>query len=300
MMEQVLTNLNYEVTTKKRSNLSVDLVYITPQVAKNYLSYNTQNRKESLRNVMFLVEQMKKGLFLENGESIVFDNNNKLLDGQHRLMAIAKSGLSFHIPVVRGAMKNAMATYDTGKNRSSIDILGLNGFKNASTLSSLSKLIYKYETKGSKAAHINAYNRTETLTNQQILDFCKENNDWVQEIIRNISNIYNKPTTKFLGVANLSFIAYTIGGKNPSSMVYDFIKNIYGITREEGTATSYLYSKLYNSKINKEPLSFYWILGMSIKAWNFYLEGNPAVKYFKFLLDQQLPKVNKYENYRKR
>ena len=295
MMEQVLTkNLNYEVTTKKRSNLSVDLVNITPQVAKNYLSYNTQNRKESTRNVMFLVEQMKKGLFLENGESIVFDSNNNLLDGQHRLMAIAKSGLSFHIPVVRGAMKKAMATYDTGKNRSSVDVLGLNGFKNCSILSSFSKLIYKYETKGSKSKHTNAYNRTETLTNQQILDFCNENIDWVQEIIRNVANIYNKPTTKFLGVANLSFIAYLIGGKNPSSKVYDFIKNIYGITRQDGTATSYLYSKLYNSKINKEPLSFYWILGMSIKAWNFYLDGNPAVKYFKFTVDQQLPKINKY------
>ena len=295
MMEQVLTkNLNYEVTTKKRSNLSVDLVYITPQVAKKYLSYNTQNRKESPRNVMFLVEQMKKGLFLENGESIVFDNNNKLLDGQHRLMAIAKAGLSFHIPVVRGVMKNTMATYDTGKNRSSIDVLGLNGFKNCGTLSSFVKLIYKYEIKQSKAKFVNAYNRTETLTNQQILDFCKENNDWVQEIIRNVANIYNKPTTKFLGVANLSFIAYLIGGKNPSSKVYDFIKNIYGITRQDGTATSYLYSKLYNSKINKEPLSFYWILGMSIKAWNFYLDGNPAVKYFKFTVDQQLPKINKY------
>ena len=294
MMEQVLTNLNYKATTKKRSNLSVDLVHITPQVAKNYLSYNTQNRKESSRNVMFLVEQMKKGLFLENGESIVFDSNNNLLDGQHRLMAIAKSGLSFHIPVVRGAMTNAMATYDTGKNRSSIDVLGLNGFKNCSILSSFSKLIYKYEIKQSKAKFINAYNRTETLTNQQILDFCNENNDWVQEIVRNVANIYNKSTTKFLGVANLSFIAYLIGGKNPSSKVYDFIKNIYGITRQDGTATSYLYSKLYNSKINKEPLSFYWILGMSIKAWNFYLDGNPAVKYFKFTVDQQLPKINKY------
>ena len=295
MMEQVLTNLNYKVTTKKRrSNLSVDLVYITPQVAKNYLSYNTQNRKESPRNVLFLVEQMKKGLFLENGESIVFDNNNKLLDGQHRLMAIAKAGLSFHIPVVRGVMKNTMATYDTGKNRSSIDVLGLNGFKNCGTLSSFVKLIYKYEIKQSKSKHTNGYNRVETLTNQQILDFCKENNVWMQEIIRNISNIYNKSTTKFLGNANLSFIAYTIGGKNPSSKVYDFIKNIYGITRQDGTATSYLYSKLYNSKINQEPLSYYWVIGMSIKAWNFYLDGNPAVKYFKFTVDQQLPKINKY------
>tara|TARA_B110000908_G_C10210803_1_gene430130 strand:- start:118 stop:996 length:879 start_codon:yes stop_codon:yes gene_type:complete len=292
-MTQVLQNHSYKVKTEKRSNLSVDLVYVTPEVAKNYLSYNTKNRKESSRNVKFLSEQMTKGLFLENGESIVFDNDNNLTDGQHRLMAIIKSGKSYHIPIVRGVKSNAMATYDTGKNRSSADVLGLNGYKNSSILSSLVKAIYKYEVKLSKCSSTNGYNRTETLTNQQILDFSKENNDWMQEIIKNISSIYKRSTVKFLGVSSLSFITYTIGGKNPNKDVYDFIKNICGLSRTEQTATSYIFNKLYNSKINKEPLNFYWTLGMCVKAWNYYIDGNPSVKYFKFSVDQSLPKINK-------
>lgn len=280
--------------SEKKSNLSVDLVYITPQVAQKYLSHNTQNRKESPRNVNFLVDQMKKGLFLENGESIVFDVNNNLTDGQHRLMAILKSGIPYHIPVVRGVQKNTMATYDTGKNRSSIDILNLNGFKNATNLSALVKLIYKYETKNSKAAGSSIKNRIESLTNQQVLDFCLQNNDWLQGLMRNSANLYSKAKTRVLGVSNLSFIAYTVGGREPNEQVYDFMKNIYGITRTEGTATSYLYSRLYNSKINKEPLNFYWTLGMSLKAWNYFIDGNPSVRFFKFSKDQELPKANKF------
>ena len=280
--------------SEKKSNLSVDLVYITPQVAQKYLSHNTQNRKESPRNVNFLVDQMKKGLFLENGESIVFDVNNNLTDGQHRLMAILKSGIPYHIPVVRGVQKNTMATYDTGKNRSSIDILNLNGFKNATNLSALVKLIYKYETKKSKASGEITKNRNEGLTNQQVLDFCLQNNDWLQGLMRNSANLYQKVKTRVLGVSNLSFIAYIIGGREPNEQVYDFMKNIYGITRTEGTATSYLYSRLYNSKINKEPLNFYWTLGMSLKAWNYFIDGNPSVRFFKFSIDQELPTANKF------
>tara|TARA_B110000908_G_scaffold100108_1_gene118158 strand:+ start:2451 stop:3308 length:858 start_codon:yes stop_codon:yes gene_type:complete len=280
--------------SEKKSNLSVDLVYITPQVAQKYLSHNTQNRKESPRNVNFLVDQMKKGLFLENGESIVFDVNNNLTDGQHRLMAILKSGIPYHIPVVRGVQKNTMATYDTGKNRSSIDILNLNGFKNATNLSALVKLIYKYETKKSKSSDSFTKNRIEGLTNQQVLNYCLKNNDWLQGLMRNSANLYSKAKTRVLGVSNLSFIAYVVGGKEPNEQVYDFMKNIYGITRTEGTATSYLYSRLYNSKINKEPLNFYWTLGMSLKAWNYFIDGNPSVRFFKFSIDQELPVANKF------
>ena len=280
--------------SEKKSNLSVDLVYITPQVAQKYLSHNTQNRKESPRNVNFLVDQMKKGLFLENGESIVFDVNNNLTDGQHRLMAILKSGIPYHIPVVRGVQKNTMATYDTGKNRSSIDILNLNGFKNATNLSALVKLIYKYETKKSKSSDSFTKNRIEGLTNQQVLNYCLQNNDWLQGLMRNSANLYSKAKTRVLGVSNLSFIAYVVGGKEPNEQVYDFMKNIYGITRTEGTATSYLYSRLNNSKINKEPLNFYWTLGMSLKAWNYFIDGNPSVRFFKFSIDQELPTANRF------
>ena len=95
MRTEILKHVGFNTNTKKRTNISVDLVYVTPEVAKNYLKYNTINRKESLRNVSFLTSQMLKGQFLENGESIVFDINNNLTDGAHRLKAIIKSNKSF-------------------------------------------------------------------------------------------------------------------------------------------------------------------------------------------------------------
>ena len=84
-----------------------------------------------------------------------------------------------------------------------------------------------------------------------------------------------------------------VGGEKPSDEVYSFLKHLIGVSRTEETATSYLYGKMYNSKVNKEPLNFYWVLGMSLKAWNYYSDGNPSVRYFKFQIDQHLPKANK-------
>jgi len=292
MRTEILNRVGYSNVTKKKSDISVSLIYITPEIAKHYLSYNTQNRKESGSSINFLTQQMNKGLFIENGESIVFDKNMKLTDGQHRLMAIIKSGKSYHIPVVKGVNIKSMATYDTGKNRSASDVLSINGFKNASLLSSFIKLIYKYKNKGSKSAVALGYKRDEQLNNQQILNYCKDNYDWLYKIILEVTNIYVKSEIKVVSKSNLCYIVYLIGGKNPDQSVYIFIKNIYGLNRTQETATSYLYSKLYKAKINKEPLGFYWLLGMTIKAWNYFIDGNPSVRFFRFNTEEGLPKIN--------
>jgi hypothetical protein len=292
MRTEILNRVGYSNVTKKKSDISVSMVYITPEIAEHYLSYNTQNRKESVSSISFLTQQMNKGLFIENGESIVFDKNMKLTDGQHRLMAIVNSGKSYHIPVVKGVNIKSMATYDTGKNRSAADVLSINGFKNANLLSTFIKLINKYEKNGSKASKPLSYSRDEQLTNQQILNYCKDNYDWLYRIILDVTNIYVKSEIKVISKSYFCYMVYMIGGKHPDQMVYEFMKNIYGLNRTQDTATSYLYSKLYKSKINKEPLGFYWVLGMTIKAWNYFIDGNPSVRFFRFSTEQELPKIN--------
>lgn len=292
MRTEILNRVGYSNVTKKKSDISVSLVYITPEIAEHYLSYNTQNRKESVSSISFLTQQMNKGLFIENGESIVFDKNMKLTDGQHRLMAIINSGKSYHIPVVKGVNIKSMATYDTGKNRSAADVLSINGFKNANLLSTFIKLINKYEKNGSKASKPLSYSRDEQLTNQQILNYCKDNYDWLYRIILDVTNIYVKSEIKVISKSYFCYMVYMIGGKHPDQNVYEFMKNIYGLNRTQDTATSYLYSKLYKSKVNKEPLGFYWVLGMTIKAWNYFIDGNPSVRFFRFSTEQELPKIN--------
>lgn len=296
MRTEIFNKVDYSKLTRKGSNITVSMVYITPEIAEHYLSYNTQNRKESVKSINFLAQQMNKGLFIENGESIVFDKNMKLTDGQHRLMAIIKSGKSYYIPVVKGVNVKSMATYDTGKNRSASDVLSINGYKNANLLSTFIKLIYKYENNKSKATAPFSYSRDEQLTNQQILSYCKENYKWLYKIMLDVTNIYVKSEIKVISKSYFCYIVYMIGGKNPDQKVYNFMKNIYGINRTQDTATSYLYSKLYKAKINKEPLGFYWILGMTIKAWNYFIDGNPSVRFFTFKTGQELPKINQYKN----
>tara|TARA_R110000782_G_scaffold63718_1_gene130403 strand:- start:57 stop:884 length:828 start_codon:yes stop_codon:yes gene_type:complete len=273
-----------------KTNLTVELTYVTPELASNLLKFNSENRTLKDAHVTFLSNQIKNGLFMENGEAIIFDYNRILKDGQHRLKAISINNKSFFIPIVRGVAPNSMATYDTGRNRTAGDILKLSGFNNSNNIAAFTQVIFKYKLKKSKSSTVG--HMKEDLTNQQVLDFVEVNYDWMNNIHSKSLSIAQKMNLRVLSATSLNLITYLIGGENPSAQVYEFIKHLTGTVKTESSAPLYVYNKLYNSKINKEPLNFYWVLGMSLKAWNFYNEGNPAIKYFRFDVSQDLPTIS--------
>lgn len=277
----------------RKTNLSVAIELITPEKAENYLKFNSNNRSMKQKHVAFLSNQIIQNLFLENGEAIIFDKFGYLKDGQHRLKAISLNDKSFFIPVVRGVEPRCMATYDTGKNRSASDVLKLNGFQYYSVIASLVQSINTYVDKKSKTKVQGMRDRSISLTNQQILDYVQLNYDWLLEIVSTIETIVPKMKPKLLSTSFICLIVYLIGGEKPNKEVYEFIKHLTGVIKLESSAPLYLYNKLYNSKINKEPLNNYYVLGMSLKAWNYYIDGNPAINYFKFSVDQELPKTIK-------
>lgn len=100
--------------------------FITPEIAKKYLAQNCNNRNIQPRRVMLLAEQMKNGTFQENGDTIRFNKAGNLIDGQHRLNAIVKSGVTIPMLVVRG-LENSVNVIDRGKNRSVGDCLTMAG-----------------------------------------------------------------------------------------------------------------------------------------------------------------------------
>jgi len=78
-------------------DLAVDVVVVTPEMAQNMLAINSYERQRNVRTakVSLYVEAMRKGRF-EPGSMLSFgivgQNPPKLLDGQHRLHAVIKSG----------------------------------------------------------------------------------------------------------------------------------------------------------------------------------------------------------------
>lgn len=115
---------------------------ITPQKAIEYLRKNTNNyRKLSMAKVSQYRAEIEAGRWVLNGEPIVFGEDGILKDGQHRLAAIAKSGKSIKVAVIRGVDKE-VNLYDLGMTRTTTQIVNANGYEvNSTVMAAVSLLI---------------------------------------------------------------------------------------------------------------------------------------------------------------
>ena len=110
-----------------KQDLTISYELITPEIASKMLEKNDSNRFLNMTVVNKYTEDMKNGEWFQNGEAIQIDENGNLLNGQHRLMAIIKSGCSFYFVVVRNIKKEDSKVFDRGRARSVGDILFMNG-----------------------------------------------------------------------------------------------------------------------------------------------------------------------------
>jgi hypothetical protein len=107
----------------ERYNLVIDL---TPEIAEDWLTHcNTHNRKIVDAHVDYLASEMKAGRWRLTHQGIAFSDNRVLLDGQHRLWAVALSGVTVPMRVFVNEKSEAMEVLDTGQRRRNDQILTL-------------------------------------------------------------------------------------------------------------------------------------------------------------------------------
>jgi hypothetical protein len=128
------------------STVSAQVVAVTPVIAREWLRLNNRNRVIRPARVNAYARQMTKGLWTVNGEAIKIATNNDILDGQHRLLAVVKSGVTIHILVVTGLPPETQDTMDGGAKRSSGDVFGLRGEQNATILGSVARKVWLYNS----------------------------------------------------------------------------------------------------------------------------------------------------------
>lgn len=100
---------------------------ISPELAERYLGENKQNRSLKTRYVRKLTGAITRGEWVLNGESIKFDVDGNLIDGQHRLAAVIEANQTIESLVVRNASREAQETVDVGLKRSLADALKIRG-----------------------------------------------------------------------------------------------------------------------------------------------------------------------------
>lgn len=127
--------------------MTPQVAVVNPAMAREWLKQVNPNFNRKLRAdvVARYAHDMRTGRWQKNGESIVFDENGRLIDGQHRLNALIEADVVLELVVVRGVQPEAFATIDSSPGRSPGDVLSIKGESRPSLLSTTLSCLWRYE-----------------------------------------------------------------------------------------------------------------------------------------------------------
>lgn len=139
--------------------MKIQTLEITPEQAKIYLSKNDKNRSTKKKVIARYAEDMRSGNWIaETGETIKIATGGRVLDGQHRLMAIVQAGVPVKMQVASECDDSIFAVIDTGAKRTSADVLSIEGIKNHTALSAV-MVQYLYAKKREPFAQFRSRNK---------------------------------------------------------------------------------------------------------------------------------------------
>ena len=266
--------------------LKVRIELITPEIAQDYLNRNIQNRKFKKGVILDLSNKMTSGKWKENGESFIFDSNGVLKDGQHRLKAIIKSKHSFNAVIVTGVDPDVMDTIDTGSNRTLSDVLFLNNFKSATQIAALTKAIIIFNKR-----NLRGNKTSKKVLNSTGLKYALKHQNTLYKYGQ-IAHRINQYTTRINTTSFLGLTLHLISkGLTPTDNHIEFIKRMAGVVIIENTGTAWFLNTLIKAKKDGTRLNDYWVIGILIKCYNLYVQGDPAVRYLTFDADKPWDKV---------
>lgn len=253
---------------------------VTPDQARDWLATSLMNRRLNEKMVERLARDIVEGRWVLNGESIKFDRSGHLIDGQHRLSAIAKSGQPVPVVVVRNLSDFAQQTIDIGVARTVGQIASMAGVSRANAKAAIAVALIRYARhRDVKWTSSNLPSKTEQLNfvllNDASLATCLADSEAAH---------------RMMGANRSAYAAgsYLIQGSAETSQWGEFHNRIVDGARLSHGDPRLAFRNQVMRRSNKHGIwhmqqEMAWLL----KAWNAYKTGQ-SVKVLRFT-DSMLP-----------
>ena len=148
------TAVNGTAPASSCPELQAQLWHITPDVARELLKNARPNRALSKARVRALIDDIRAGRWRVNGESIILDQDLRMIDGQHRCAAIAEAGIAVDVLVVVGVSPDVAMSIDQGHTKVGGDMLHMAGLDQAQTLATVARWLFRYERNPMRAVTV--------------------------------------------------------------------------------------------------------------------------------------------------
>lgn len=256
--------------------MNIKKILVTPEMAKNYLlNCNHHNRPLNQSRVQSYCNDILKGNWKEDtGELIKFSKTGKLLDGQHRLAAIVKTGVSIHFHICFDLQEEIFDVLDTGKARGGKDVFSIQGIKNAALTAAIIQKNFALKNTGFKSG------KDKSLSNSELLKIYNQRPSYWDEKA-NISLSFYK---KFNTVISPTLIGgyLSVFEEKDALISNDFFEQLCTGRNITNITIELLRNRLIQNRISKTSnLSTKLINALIIKTWNAY-RLNKEIKTLKF------------------
>lgn len=252
---------------------------IGPEEAKNIVeNHNNLNRRVNKAHVKAIANNMKNGTWRFNGDSLRFNKNDELIDGQHRLYAVIEYNNSVVFLVERGFTEDTIRTIDQEiKPRNLSDLLKMNDVSSPNDVASVinryfiikdTNAPFMTNSRDSSSANGNFF-RITTIDDK--FNEYMNNIDFYDEIILYGRRCYKK--THLLKVSEIGGIyAFLYKQKHHSDEeIQGFFDRLCLNSNIDVTVINTLRNKLIEDKGSRNPMTSSLKSAYITKAWNYYI-----------------------------
>ena len=254
---------------------------VTPEIAAAMLERNDMNRSVSTLQVERYAQAMAAGEWRENGQTITCAEDGMLLDGQHRLQAVIKSGVPIRFLIVRNVPKQAMSTIDTGSVRTLAHVLGIKGVVNPRYAASITRLLYVHDIADGE---MRLGNCKESQRNALLEGFYDSN----KAIIDRAAAVAGGKHHFVISHLGLCYVLFA--RKSPCKADEFFILLKTGENLTTGHPVLSLRTKLIDNRLQRQKFTVRETVAFYIKAWNAFVKGK-TLSNFRWSSSEPLPEI---------
>lgn len=252
------------------NDLVVTLEIINPELAQEFLKCNIHNRPFNKLEVLRNAYLMQQGKWKETCEPIAITRGNVLLNGQHRLAAVIRSGTTQRFLVSRGHNEDDGNAFDCGLTRTGTDALARNGVEN---FNKIAPIINKYL----KFIHSSGFSICGEVVkyrpiNTDVVDEYYLRPAFYQSVLLTATSAHRKQ--KILSLTEIGFyMTYLmIQKKHKEEAVKNFFLMI--VTGDsECNAINLFRNKVIDAGLRNIRINSVFKRAILIKAWNAYITG---------------------------